>query len=449
MKKRLALPLLCLAVMLPVSAAQADPIPGQYIVVLEDGADIADVAADHKRLAGAEVLDTYGHAISGYSAKLSKAGLDRIEADPRVAYVTPDREGDALFGKGGGGSGTTQPAQTLPTGINRIDSDLGSPLAGDGSGDVNADVAVFDSGVQTNHPDLTVAGGVNCLGSIYTDNDGTIGDLNGHGTHVAGFIGARDYAVGVVGAAPGARLWSIRVADGAGASSLSKQLCGIDWLTANAASLGIKVANASMGLFGKTDDGNCGYTSGDVLHQAVCRSTDAGLLWVFGAGNTTGDLNYMPGAGYDSVLAVTAMGDSNGKPMPSSTSSASCKLVSGKTSNTYVDDKFASWSRYAVSAADRAHTVAAPGICINSTYKGSTYGSNTGTSMATPHAAGAAVMCIATLQCTGTPAETIQKLIADAETYTRANPDYGFTGDPLRPVNSSTHYGWLVRAGLY
>jgi subtilisin family serine protease len=450
MKKRLALPLLCLAVMLPASAAQADPIPGQYIVVLEDGADSAAVAADHKRLAKAEVLDTYTHAIDGYSAKLSTAALERIEADPRVAYVTQDREEEVLLAsKPGGGGGTTQPAQTLPTGVNRLDSDIGSPLAGDGTGDVTTDVAVFDSGVQTSHPDLNVVGGVNCLGSIYTGNDGTISDQNGHGTHVAGIIGARDNTVGVVGEVPGARLWSIRVADGAGASTLAKQLCGIDWLTANAASLGIKVVNASMGLFGKTDDGNCGYTAADVLHQAVCKSTAAGLLWVFGAGNTTGDLNYMPGAGYDEVLAVTAIGDSNGKGLPSSTSSATCSLVSGKSQSSYVDDKFASFSRYAISAADRAHTVAAPGICIKSTYKGSTYGNNTGTSMATPHATGAAAMCIATLQCTGTPAETIQKLIADAETYTRANPSYGFTGDPLRPVNSSTHYGWLVRAGLY
>jgi subtilisin len=448
MKKRLALPLLCLAVFVLAPAAQADPIPGQYIVVLEDGADVADVAADHKSLAKAEVLDTYEHALRGYSAKLSTAGLARIEADPRVAYVTQDREEEAVLGKPGGG-GTTQPAQTLPTGINRIDADISSTLAGNASGDVDSAVAVYDTGIQTNHPDLNVAGGVNCLGAKYSGNDGTIGDQNGHGTHVAGIIGARDNTVGVVGAAPGARLWSVRVGDGAGASSTSAQLCGIDWLTANAGALGIKVVNASLGLFGKADDGNCGYTANDPMHQAICRSTAAGLLWVFAAGNTTGDLNYMPGAGYDEVLAVTAIGDSNGKGLPSSTSKASCTLVSGKSQSSYVDDKYASFSRYAVSSADRAHTVAAPGICIRSTYKGSTYGNNTGTSMAAPHATGAAAMCFATLQCTGTPAETIQKLSADAEAETRANPSFGFSGDPLRPASSTAYYGWLLDAGLY
>lgn len=454
MKKRLALPLLCLAGMMLTPSAQADPIPGQYIVVLEDGADVADVAADHKRLAKAEVLDTYGHALRGYVAKLSTAGLARIEADPRVASVVQDQEGVATLGKpGGGGGGTTTPppGQTLPTGINRIDAELSSVSTlstADGTA-ATPNIAVYDTGVQTDHPDLNVVGGVNCLGSKYKGNDGTYSDQNGHGTHVAGIVGAKNDTSGVVGTAPDARIWSVRMGDAGGVSSTSAQLCGIDWLTANAAALGIRVVNASTGLFGKADDGNCGYSSGDALHQAICRSTAAGLLWVFAAGNTVGDVNAMPGAGYDEVLAVTAMGDSNGEVMPSSTSSASCKLLSGKAQSSYVDDQFASFSRYAVSSADRAHTVAAPGICINSTYKGSTYGNNTGTSMAAPHAAGIAARCVATGQCPGTPAESIQKLVADAEAYTQANPTFGFTGDPLRPVNSSTHYGYLLRAGLY
>jgi subtilisin family serine protease len=450
MKKRLTLPLLCLAVSLAVvapSAPAADKIPGQYIVVLEDDADVAAVAADHKRLAKADVLDTYGHALKGYVAKLSTAGLARIEADSRVAYVTQDEEGVATLGKpGGGGTTSTQPAQATPTGVNRIDADLSSTLAGNKSGDTNADVAIFDTGVQTNHPDLNVAGGVNCLGSVKTGNDGTLSDQNGHGTHVAGIVGARDNTIGVVGVVPGARLWSVRIGDGAGASSTSAQLCGINWLTANAPALGIKVVNASVGLFGKMDDGNCGATSGDALQQAVCNSTNSGLLWVFAAGNTTGDLNQMPGAGYDSVLAVTAMGDGNGVSNVPTTSSFSCTTVSGGKGS-YTDDKHTSWSRYAISAADRAHTVAAPGACIKSTYKGGGYGFNNGTSMASPHAAGVAALCYATLQCTGTPGETIAKLVADAQAASAANTRFGFTGDPLRPINGTAYYGHLIKAG--
>jgi subtilisin family serine protease len=449
MTKRRTLPLLCLVVSLAVvapSAHAADKIPGQYIVVLEDDADVAAVAADHKRLAKADVLDTYGHALKGYVAKLSTAGLARIEADPRVASVTQDEEGVAVLAKPGGGGGATQPAQATPTGVNRIDADLSSTLAGDKSGETDANVAIFDTGIQTNHPDLNVVGGVNCLGATSKANDGTLGDQYGHGTHVAGIVGARDNTIGVVGVVPGARLWSIRTGDGAGGSSTSAQLCGIDWLTANGPALGIKVVNASVGLFGKMDDGNCGATSGDALQKAICRSTEAGLLWVFAAGNTTGDLNQMPGAGYDSVLAVTAMGDGNGVANVPTTSSFSCTTVSG-AKGTYTDDKHTSWSRYAISAADRAHTVAAPGACIKSTYKASGYGFNNGTSMASPHAAGVAALCYAALQCTGTPGETITKLVADAQAASTANTRFGFTGDPLRPINGTAYYGHLIKAG--
>ena len=437
--KRLGAVAFCLlgAVLALAPVAGAREIPGQYIVVLKDGSDVSDAVADHRRGAQAQVLGSYSHALRGYTARLSAAGLAEVKADPRVDFVTPDREGKVAL------------AQPAPAGIDRIDADLATPIAGDGAGAVDTDIAVFDSGVQTNHPDLNVAGGVNCLGSIYTGNDGTIGDQHGHGTHVAGIIGAKDDEIGVVGVAPGARLWSVRVADGAASSTTSSQLCGIDWITQNAATLGIKVVNASTGLFGTVDDGNCGYTANDALHQAICASTAAGVLWVFGAGNTPGDLNQMPGAGYDEALAVTAMSDSNGIAEPGSTATFTCRpITSNKSVARQVEDQDTSWSRYAVSAADQAHTLAAPGFCVNSTYKGSTWGRMNGTSMATPHVTGTAALCFESGQCAGTPAEAIQKLVGDAAAYTQANPGYGFTGDPLRPV-AGRYYGYLVRPGLY
>jgi subtilisin len=447
MTKRLALPLLCVAVfaLFAPAAGASTPIPGQYIVVLKGGVDVGNAAADHRRDAKAQVLDTYTHALRGYVAKLSSSGLATVKADPRVASVTQDRSGNFLQAK----PVPPPPAQTLPKGINRIDGDLSSSLSGDRTGTVSADIAIYDTGIQTNHPDLTVAGGVNCLGAIKVGNDGTIGDQHGHGTHTSGIVAAKDDSVGAVGVAPGARLWSVRTGDSAGASSTSAQLCGIDWVTANGPALGIKVVNASVGLFGAADDGNCGNTSGDALQQAICRSAAAGILWVFAAGNTTGDVNQMPGAGFDQVLAVTSMGDTNGLPNPGSTATSSCTSVTSNSKGpTYTDDKYVSYSRYAVSAADQAHTVSAPGMCIYSTYKGSTWGLMSGTSMAAPHAAGTAALCFVSGQCTGTPAETIQKLVADADAYNRANPGFGYTGDPLRPV-SGRYYGFLIRAGLY
>jgi subtilisin len=88
----------------------------------------------------------------------------------------------------------------LPTGINRIDGELSTTVSGNGSGSVNVDVAAIDTGIDIDHPDLNVVGGMNCSTGRSFD------DSNGHGSHVAGTIAAKDDAQGVVGVAPGARL---------------------------------------------------------------------------------------------------------------------------------------------------------------------------------------------------------------------------------------------------
>jgi hypothetical protein len=424
-----------LALALPSAAGATRPIPGQYIVVLQDGLDAPSVASEHLDGFGVRALYTYSAAVDGYTARLSQTQLRLVKADPRVAFVTQDVEGNSLM------------AQTLPTGIDRFDADASTTLAGDGSGETAGDVAVYDTGIQTTHPDLNVTGGVNCLGAISASNDGTINDGHGHGTHLAGIIGARDDANGVVGVAPGVRLWAVRVNDAYGQTSASAQLCGIDWLTQNGPGLGIKVVNASQGLFGAADDGNCGYTANDVLHQAICASTAAGITWVFAAGNSTRDLEYLSGATYDEVLAVTAVADSNGQPNVGSGSRFSCRTVT-KSSQSDTDDTEADFSNWAVSAADQAHTIAAPGVCIYSTYKGTTYGYMGGTSQAAPHATAAVHLCVISGQCTGVPAENIQKVRSDAAAFAQANPTWGFAGDPGHPT-AGRYYGDLIRAGLY
>jgi subtilisin family serine protease len=426
---------------LPATAAadtNGTPVPGRYIVVLKDSASGRSVASEHRRVLGASVSHTYDHALHGYAAKLSDAALARVKADPRVARVVQDREGVAIQ------------AQTLPNSLNRIDAEL-SPLApGDGTGTAPGDVAVMDTGIQTDHPDLNVAGGVNCVGS-YGTHDGTIGDQQGHGTHVAGTIGAKDDDTGTVGVAPGVRLWSVRTLDFMASGSTATQLCGIDWVTEHGPALGIKVVNSSQVLFAAADAGNCGVSNNNVLHQAICRSTDAGILWVFAAGNSSGSLALSSGPSFDEVLAVTAAADGNGQPNVGSGTSFTCPIVNGTrkfpNSSPQTDDQIAGFSNWAVGA-DAAHTIAAPGACVWSTYKGSAYGNMSGTSMAAPHVAAAAHLCIASGQCSGTPAETIQKLRADAETHSLANPGYGFTGDPLRPT-PDRFYGHLLPAHLY
>lgn len=442
------------ALALPAAAgANGRPIDGQYIVVLKDGANVAGTAADHRRNANADVLMTYGAGVKGYAAKLSANGLAKVKADPRVDFVQADREGVAIQGKAPPPPPPPPPGPVLPTGVNRIDAELASPttLATAETGGVRqtaGDVAVFDTGIQSTHPDLNVAGGVNCLGT-YTGHDKTINDQNGHGTHVAGTIGAKDNGTGVVGVAPGVRLWSVRVLNSMGSGSTSTQLCGINWINANAAALGIKVVNASQALFGYPDDGNCGYTRGDALHKAICASTQQGILWVFSAGNSGSSWANAAGPSYREVLNVTAAADSNGVPNVPTSATFTCTTPGARSSlASQTDDKYASFASYGVTELDRSRTVAAPGACIYSTWIGSSYGYNSGSSMAAPHVAALAHRCIVGGQCTGTVPETIAKLKADAEAFNTANPSYGFTGDPRRPV-TGRYYGYLVNAAQY
>src|SRR5437763_6491970 len=183
-----------IALALPSAAgAEGTPIPGQYIVVLKGGATGRDVAAEHARSDGAKVIHTYDAAIHGYAARLSPSGLAKVKADPRVRSVVQDVQGNPL-GAQPGGQTLQPPVQTLPTGVNRIDADLSpaAQLAGDGGGTVNGDVAVYDTGIDVNHPHLNVAGGVNCLGAIDAYNDGTYNDALGHGPHIGWNIRATD-----------------------------------------------------------------------------------------------------------------------------------------------------------------------------------------------------------------------------------------------------------------
>ena len=177
-------------------------VPGQYIVVLEDGvADPAAVANDMARAHGLGLGFVYGHALKGFSANIPDAAVAALSRDPRVAFIEADQT-VTLFGH-------------APTGIHRIFATDNGNIDIDGFDDVriDVDVAVIDTGIDYDHPDLNVVGRTDCTGGPYSqscsDNSGN--DGNGHGTHVAGTIGALDNGDGIVGVAPGARLWAVKV----------------------------------------------------------------------------------------------------------------------------------------------------------------------------------------------------------------------------------------------
>jgi subtilisin len=433
---------LAAALLVACGAAFAQAQPPQnagqekrFIVVLEDDVSSPRSVADaHAQRYGAAVTNVYSHALNGYAAKVPEQGVQGIRNDPRVAFVEQDYVQEAF-------------AQTLPTGVNRIEGDKSSTANIDNQDQrVDVDIAVLDTGIQKDHPDLNVAGGYNCTSSIRSN----YGDGHGHGTHVAGIAAAKDDNTGVVGAAPGARLWAMKVLTDSGIGFTSWIICGIDRVTAmnTDANLANNIEVANMSLGGSGGDSTCNSLF-DSYHRAICRSTNAGVTYAVAAGNSNTDLKNSRPATYDQVLAVTAVSDFNGAPGGSA----------AHTCRDDVDDTSADFSNFTtVGHADANHTIAAPGVCIESTWKGSTYNTISGTSMASPHAAGTAALCIAKRDvdgngtfetngpCTGmTPSQVISKLRSDAEGQPAS---YGFTDDPNTP-NGSRYYGYLEYAGGY
>ena len=224
------------------------------------------------------------------------------------------------------------PPQELPWGVDRIDAEW----AWDTTTGYAVEVAVLDTGIDYEHPDLDA----NCKGGINIINSRkSYKDDNGHGTHCAGIIAAEDNEEGVVGVAPEASLYGVKVLDRRGSGWVSDIIAGLDWCDKN----GMDIVNMSFGG---------GYSSS--LHDACDAAKDAGLLLVAAAGNDGGPVIYP--AAYESVIAVSATNSSDG---------------------------LASFSNYGDEIA-----IAAPGVNILSTYKGGGYATGDGTSMAAPHVAG-------------------------------------------------------------
>ncbi len=367
MHRRISLFLLLASVLVLVgsTAAVAAPHSGaeraKVIVVLHDDVDARDAARDAAREHAADVSFVYEHALRGFAATLPQGRVNGLRNDPRVAYVEPDRI-------------QTIQTQTIPTGVERIFADGNANLDIDGSDDyrVDVDVAVIDTGIDLEHPDLNVFGAVSCF---YTQGGGppwaretTCGeggdDDHYHGTHVAGTIGAIDDGNGVVGVAPGARLHAVKVLDSNGSGYESNVVAGIDWVAANAGT--IEVANMSLG--------GSGYSQAE--YEAIQGAVDAGVAFAVAAGNSDADASGYSPAAFDNVLTVSALADFDG--LPGGDAAATCRNDQ--------DDTLADFSNWG-----NAVQIAAPGVCILSTYplEHGSYGTISGTSMASPHAAGA------------------------------------------------------------
>ncbi|WP_088307193.1 S8 family serine peptidase [Novosphingobium sp. B 225] len=334
-----ALPMLALAV--PAQAQVAgEKIPNAFICVFNNAAvSRGAVQAEANRAAqahGGQVTRTYSSAIRGFAANMPAQAIERMKAgNPNIAYCEQDQvmaiPQFRIEAKPGGG--TTGPQET-PWGIVRVNG---------GAAGTFATAWVIDTGIDFSHPDLNVDTG---RSRSFLGGTTTPADQNGHGTHVAGTIGARDNGIGVIGVAPGARVVAVRVLDRRGSGSNSGVIAGVDYVAANGAPG--DVANMSLG----------GSVS-QALDNAVVAAAAGGVRFALAAGNESDNANNHSPARAEgaNVFTVSAFGNGGG---------------------------FASFSNYGNPPIDWAE----PGVGIKSTWLSGGYNTISGTSMATPHLAG-------------------------------------------------------------
>jgi subtilisin len=335
----------------------ADVIDNSYIVVLRDDLISASSVGELTTFStDVKITHQYENALHGFSAEMTAAEASKLQKDPRVASVVPDRKIYEL--------GTE-----MDLSIDRVNAELNPRAHIDGvdSPRVDIDVAIIDGGVGPSSM-IDIEGGKNCTSSP------NFNDEDGHGTFVAGLVAGFDNSTGRPGVAPGARIWSVKVlSDGQG--TWSDFICGADWVTSKAGT--IEVANISLGGPYPYNEPGC---SSSPMHAAICRMVNAGVTVVVAAGNSgTSAYNTIP-ARYSEVITVSAFVDTDGKPGGL-----------GPATKYGADDHFASFSNDGP-----AVDIAAPGVNVCSILPFSPYhGCGSGTSFAAPLVTGAAAAYIA------------------------------------------------------
>lgn len=343
--------MLSLLATIVVSAAKAEQ-PMRAIVVFDN--TVNEKAEDQLLNKFGGVIHKNLDLINGKAVVLpNKAAAESLSKAAGVKYVEPDYVA-TINAKG-------QPAQSLPWGVDKIDADLVWPT----STGIGVKVAILDTGISLSHPDLknNVKGGVNTINPAKSANDD-----NGHGSHVAGIVAASNNSIGVIGVGPSINLYAVKVLNAAGSGYYSDIIEGLQWSVQN----GMKVVNMSFGASVGTQS----------LHDAIIAANSSGITLVAAAGNggIASPVGYP--AAYPEVIAVAA---------------------------TNVNNQVASFS-----SAGPEVDVAAPGVSVYSTYKGSSYATLNGTSMAAPHVTGSAAMLISTKGLTS-PADIEARLEATAD----------------------------------
>ncbi|MGH8928677.1 MAG: S8 family serine peptidase, partial [Acidimicrobiia bacterium] len=406
MRRKLAMVLVCLCLTMTgmTTAAAVQPLE-RFIVVLQPGPDpVENVAQELAQQHGGVVGFVYRYALRGFSVTLPAPAVEGLRHNPHVAYIEPDVQ---LFVTQTGG-------QEVPTGIDRIDADVNPPVS-----PMQVDVAIIDTGVyigQTSsgqarsHLDLNLQQVTDCTTAIFyplfggCDGSGNVQDENGHGTHVAGIAAALDNGIGSIGTAPGAVLWSLKALDANGSGFVGGIIAAIDTVAAYANE--IEVVNMSFGFEGQVA----------AMDEAIANAVNLGVVFVAAAGNGGIDgATFSPG-NHPDVITVSALADFDG--LPGGLGAETCRPD--------LDDTFADFSNFGSTV-----EIAAPGVCIFSTFLNDGYETLSGTSMATPYVTGAVARLIA--QSGFNPTNRTEVMQLRSMLVASGAPQdsvCGFTGDP-------------------
>jgi subtilisin family serine protease len=327
-------------------SAISSVIPGKYIVVLKGDSKVKGMPAAVrekvlalliKNGANANAIDhVYSTALQGFSGTLNAAQLKKLQNDSNVDYIEADQE-VSISQKGKPGGGGTQPTQEIPWGITRVGG------AGDGTGKT---AWILDTGIDLSHPDLNVDASRG-FSAFTSGKDAGLDDGNGHGTHVSGTVAALNNSIGVVGVAPNAKVIPVKVLNSRGSGSNSGVIAGVDWV-------------AAKGKLGEAANMSLGGGISAALDAAVLNASNiSGVKFALAAGNEAGNANnYSPARVNGSNIVTISAHD--------------------------INNNFASFSNYGNPPVD----FCAPGVSIKSTWKGDSYNTISGTSMATPHVCG-------------------------------------------------------------
>ena len=343
-----------------------------YIVRFREGTSAAARAAV-VRGAGAALGVTFGRVNAAAVRVPSENALAALRNNPSVLAVIPNRPVFAnQNGKGKPGGGGSGPTQVVPAGVARV----GAPtIVSNGLG---VGVAVLDTGVDLGHPDL--AGTVDALNAF---GGSSCQDDEGHGTHVAGIIAAQDNTADVIGVAPKATIYCVKVLNSAGSGSDATIMSGLEWVLNNHASVvpAIKVVNMSLGRPGSVGDN-------PAMHQLVVALEGAGITVVVAAGNdATAEVSGQIPAAYPEVIAVastTALAGTN-----------QCRFLSAPIAADTASYFTTDGAGVIVSAPGEERENVSKGCFISSvgilsTRLGGGTTRMSGTSMASPHVAGVA-----------------------------------------------------------